>query len=121
MSIHAPSAPRWWSGALESSARRVYVCNVANQRGETTGMDAADHVDALIRHGLAGVVDVALLHDSVGFPLPAGVDPVCAGPASIARIEAHGIECVVRNLADADDPRHHSADSLRIALRGVMS
>ena len=32
-----------------SSARRIYVCNVANMRGETGGLDAADHVSALDR------------------------------------------------------------------------
>lgn len=99
--------------------RVVYLCNVANQRGETTGMDAADHVDALERHGLTGSVDVALLHDSAGFPLPAGTDPVCAGPDQVSRISAHGIECVVRDLADPDDPRHHGADKLLVALRQV--
>lgn len=100
-------------------ARVVYLCNVANQRGETTGMDAADHVDALERHGLAGSIDIALLHDSVGFPLPAGIDPVCAGPDVVDRISAHGIECVVRDVADPDDPRHHGAEKLLAAIGQV--
>jgi uncharacterized cofD-like protein len=107
--------------ASSTSGRVVYVCNVANQRGETTGMDAADHVDALVRHGLRDVVDVALVHDSDGFPLPEGVDPVSAGPAALARIEAHGIACVARDLADPRDPRHHDMGKLLQALREVTS
>ncbi|HEY5548361.1 MAG TPA: gluconeogenesis factor YvcK family protein [Coriobacteriia bacterium] len=99
--------------------RVVYVCNVANQRGETIGMDAADHVDALVRHGLSDVLDFALLHDSENFPLPVGTDPVGAGPSAIARIATHGVECVVRDLADPGDPRHHDSRKLLLALREV--
>src|SRR5919202_4491931 len=35
---------------LASSALRVYVCNVATQRGETDGYGVAEHVAALRRH-----------------------------------------------------------------------
>ncbi|HEY5517032.1 MAG TPA: gluconeogenesis factor YvcK family protein [Coriobacteriia bacterium] len=101
--------------------RVVYVCNVANQRGETNGMDAADHVDALVRHGLGGAIDVALLHDDTGHPLPPELDPVAAGPDVQARIAAHGIICVVRDLTDPDDPRHHCTDKLLLALEEVAS
>jgi uncharacterized cofD-like protein len=101
--------------------RVVYVCNVANQRGETNGMDAADHVDALVRHGLGGAIDVALLHDDGGHPLPPEFDPVAAGPDVRARIAAHGIACVVRDLTDPDDPRHHCTEKLRRALEEVAS
>jgi len=108
--------------ALASARGRVvYLCNVANQRGETSGMDAADHVDALVRHGLGGAIDVALLHDAAGHPLPPEIDPVSAGPEALARIAAHGIRCVVRDLTDPDDQRHHSTDKLLHALEEVAS
>lgn len=97
--------------------RVVYVANVANQRGETAGMDAADHVDALVRHGLVDVVDIALLHDSAARPLAAGIDAVDAGPEALARIAAHGIVCLVRDLADEEDARHHDMGKLAKALR----
>jgi uncharacterized cofD-like protein len=99
----------------------VYVCNVANQRGETTGMDAADHLDALTRHGLAGAIDVVLLHDEASHPLPADLDPVHAGPAVLARMRATGVETLTADLIDAADPRHHDRDALAAALREVAA
>jgi uncharacterized cofD-like protein len=99
----------------------VYVCNVANQRGETNGMDAADHVDALVRHGLGDTIDVALLHDDTRHPLPPEIDPVSAGPQALARIAAHGVACVLRDLTDPDDPRHHDEGKLMHALEEVAS
>jgi uncharacterized cofD-like protein len=48
---------------LASPALRVYVCNVATQQGETAGFDLADHVDALLAHTSAGMVDVVLANN----------------------------------------------------------
>lgn len=110
-------------GILEAlrrtSALVVYVCNVANQRGETTGMDAADHLDALGRHGLAGRIDVVLVHDEARHPLPEGVDVVHAGPEALARLESTGARVVLADLADAADWRHHDRSALLAALREV--
>lgn len=99
----------------ESDATVIYVCNVANLRGETAGMDAADHVDALVRHGLGGLIDVALVDSG-------SVDPGCAvdgGAEALSRIEAHGIKAVVAELADPAVPAHHHADRLLEALGEV--
>jgi len=109
----------------ESSAKRVYVCNVANMRGETHGLDAADHVTALAEHGLTGAVDVVLVHD----PCLAGpsvcddgaVEAVVVDEAVRGRIEALGPEVVLADLADPKDPVRHSRASLLRALEGVVS
>jgi uncharacterized cofD-like protein len=109
------------TGALrESPARRVYVCNVANQRGETSGMDAADHVRALFEHGLAGCFDVVLVHDPLAFPLPPGVEPVASGAAVAEEIAALGPAVASADLADRSDPRHHDPELLVSALAEVM-
>lgn len=99
-----------------SDARVVYVCNVANMRGETSGMDAADHVDALVAHGLEGLIDVAL----VDVPTqPAGRRHVLAGDDQIRRIEARGVRVVTADLADDGDPVRHDQDRLLAALSEV--
>ncbi|MCK8113919.1 gluconeogenesis factor YvcK family protein [Anaerosoma tenue] len=100
----------------ESDARVVYVCNVANMRGETQGMDAADHVDALVAHGLEGLIDVAL----VDIPAePAGRRHVLAGDDQLSRIRAHGVRVVTADLTDAGDPARHDQDRLLAALTEV--
>lgn len=107
--------------ALRAARGRVaYVCNVANQRGETCGMDAADHVDALMRHGLASVFDVALVHDSERYPIAGDVEAVVCGRAEAERIRGNGIHVLAADLADHADPRHHSRERLLEALSGVM-
>jgi uncharacterized cofD-like protein len=99
-----------------SNATVVYVCNVGNLRGETSGMDAADHVDALVRHGLDGLIDIALVDSSEASADAAGVS---GGPAVVERIERQGIRVIAADLAGAENPMHHDADRLYAALAGV--
>lgn len=104
--------------ALRStSARVVYVCNVANQRGETTDMDAFDHVRALVEHGLSGAIDDVLVHDTDVTPLPAGVSAVEAGAAAREAIVALDMKVLACDLALLSNPMHHDPALLCAALR----
>jgi uncharacterized cofD-like protein len=109
----------------ESHATRVYVCNVANMRGETHGLDAADHVAALIEHGAAETVDTVLVHDPTLCDGPVcengAVEPVEAGEGVCRRIEELGIRVVAADLADPSDPVRHSHAALRRVLEGVVA
>ncbi|HET6498205.1 MAG TPA: gluconeogenesis factor YvcK family protein [Coriobacteriia bacterium] len=120
------------SALRESAARRVYICNVANQRGETSGMDAADHVSALLAHGLDGALDAVVVHESAS--AGGGVDraeicedesataeAVIAGPEAFARIEALGPDVVAADLVDPSDMRHHSFDRLHAVLGRLVT
>ncbi|MDO8847693.1 MAG: YvcK family protein [Coriobacteriia bacterium] len=105
------------AGAVaESDATVVYVCNVGNLRGETSGMDAADHVEALLRHGLTGLIDVVLVDSAVSHE--DGLH-VTGGPDVLARIEALGMRACAADLSDHADPMRHDPDRLFAALAEV--
>ncbi len=109
----------------ECEGTRVFICNVANMRGETSGLDAADYVAALFDHGLAGAVDVVLAHAGACEPAVVcddgtPVEPVLAGPAERRRIEALGVRVAVADLADPDDPVRHAREPLARALKEVL-
>lgn len=113
----------------KSSASRVYVCNVANHRGETCGLDAADHVQALADHGLAGALDVVVVNETEGvrpYSAPAeepeGVafERVEAGPDAIERVVELGFRPVVRRLVDPQRPLRHDPDLLCSTLGDVL-
>jgi uncharacterized cofD-like protein len=103
-------------------ARRAYVCNVANQRGETAGMDASDHVAALVDHGLGDAFDVVVVQDTVAYPpTPSdAVEPVLCNANCAARIRAYGFEVLATDLVDPQDPWHHDPARLAAALAEVM-
>ncbi|MHB8456928.1 MAG: gluconeogenesis factor YvcK family protein, partial [Acidimicrobiales bacterium] len=53
------AVPALGRAICESSAQRVYVANLREQRPETAGFDVADHVTALLDHGIE--LDVVLV------------------------------------------------------------
>ena len=67
------------------SAGRVYVCNLRPQLPETAGFDEADHLRALLDHGVA--VDVMVASGDPGPDRVAGV-PVVRAP--LARLDGGG-------------------------------
>jgi len=83
--------------ALASAAgRRVYVCNLEPEAGETQGYDVAAHVAALRSHGVE--LDVVLVHDG-------GSD---GGSMPLGEVGA-GVEVVRADLARPDGRCHDSA------------
>lgn len=134
-SLYTSLIPNFLVGGIvkaltESSGTCIYICNVANQRGETQGMDAAQHVEALVAHGLEGVLDTVLIHDSatniVSPDAPAlcddgsSVEFVRAGSDQVARIQALGVRVVSGDLVDAGSPLRHDPAKLCSLLREVV-
>lgn len=130
-----------------SRAKVLFVCGVADVQGETWGLTASEHVEALAAHGLRGAIDYVLLHsDKPVHPEPAVVDrymeahadeevaaaaaPAAAEATAVRRvplgytdvlsIQAAGALPIVRNLADADRPTWHNPRALREAFAGVL-
>ena len=94
------------SEAIEdSSALKIYICNLMTQDGETEGMTAQDHVAALLEHGGPGLVDLCLCNsDPVSRELLERYSAEDAAPmeADCRELELLGAELVYRPLMDQD-------------------
>ena len=96
----------------ESSALKVYVCNVMTQEGETEGYTASDHIAALFQHSAQGLFHLCLANSS---PIPADVAERYAREGAeplrfdAERCAALGVELVSRPVAMVQDGyvRHH--------------
>ncbi|MCK9519546.1 MAG: YvcK family protein [Dehalococcoidia bacterium] len=54
----------------QTQALKVFVCNVATQKGETDGFSAADHLIALERHAGKNLIDAAIVNNNITSNLP---------------------------------------------------
>lgn len=91
-----------------SRALKIYVCNLTTQPGETDHLNCKDHVDAIIDHIGANLVDIVVVNSFTGGKLPAGVEWVTAD----ADVDEH-FAVYRANLVDEDNPSQH--DSLKLA------
>ena len=96
----------------ESSALKIYVCNIMTQEGETEGYTASDHIAALFQHSVQGLFRLCLVNSS---PIPQDAAKRYAEEgAELLRYDAErcatlGVELVSRPIATVQDGyvRHH--------------
>jgi uncharacterized cofD-like protein len=90
-----------------SKALKVYVVNLATQRGETSGYQVSDHVSVLEEHLGAGLFDIVVCNNYYARALPNGVEWVKIDEAA-ARYPIYPAD-----LVDEYQPWRH--DSIKLA------
>jgi uncharacterized cofD-like protein len=100
----------------ESPAPLVYIANIVTQDGETLGMDAVDHLEALIR--LTGVRPPGAI---VASDSPVSIEPPLEAIGVDAEAAAtYGADLVTADLLDDVDGRPcHESKRLGEVLRGL--
>lgn len=101
------AAPDLAAALRSTSARVVWIANLAPDPGDAPDMTAIDHVHLIRLHGLR--VDVVLHDPSAALSF----DPV-----DLAHI---GVESVARPLRSATDPAAHDPERLRSALTTLLA
>ncbi len=105
-----------------SPAVRLYVCNVATQKGETAGYDLVDHVAALERHTGPGLLDVVLANNQFGAKRPGDypAEPVrLRWPPAPATPNAATPRLVLDDVVDPDNAHHHDPARLAAAIMRI--
>jgi uncharacterized cofD-like protein len=72
----------------DATARRIFVCNTRMQKGETDGLDAAAHVDAILAHAGAFCIDTVVVQNPAVEPDGVAIDQRALAYSGIEVIEA---------------------------------
>jgi uncharacterized cofD-like protein len=100
-----------------SQALKVYVCNVATQRGETDGYSVGDHIAALEAHVGPSLFPVVLANGNLGVDFDTspgvGLVPVDFSPDA-------GYQVITADLIDPAHPWRHDSDKLARALLRLL-
>ncbi len=126
-SLYTSIAPNFLVDRLADEVARapgvkLYVCNVMTQPGETDGMSAADHVEALFRNAGQRVCDYVIVNDEPPSRLLAlyaqeGQTPVVA---DVARIEGLGLRAVTAHVMSETDTVRHDPKRLADVVIGAI-
>ena len=87
----------------DSKAKKIYVCNIMTQPGETDGFSVSDHIKTLLDHAKyekimdAVLVNTDLPEDLIAPYKDAGSEPVVVDTKEIEKL---GIEIVQKNLIE---------------------
>ena len=98
-----------------SSAKKMYVCNVATESGETKGYTAADHVAALQRHTSPEIADYAIVNSGTANVGPPFLDHLVRDDGR----SSTRVKMVAADLIDRDFPVRHDAGKLASCILRV--
>ncbi len=96
----------------ESSAMKVYVCNVATQPGETPHYSVQDHVHAIEQHVGGTICDFVIANNNLVDQLP---KPWHSEPVRMAKANGEGIEStrvISADVVDIHNRYRHDSDKL---------
>jgi uncharacterized cofD-like protein len=114
--------PELLAAVRASAAVKLYICNVATQRGETQGYDLADHVGALERHTGAGWMDVVLANNQFEAKRPGGYGAEAVKlrwPPAAVLSEPAMPRLVLEDVVDPENAHHHDAARLAAAVMRI--
>ena len=134
----------------ESRGATVFVCSLADMQGETWGLSAREHYQALLNHGMDGLVDYMLVHspdrvkpdkrldrffNAVHADVAAAseqvvcnhtgthdttVRPVALCYDDVEWIQKQGTVVLERDLVDPIHPTWHNTQALQEAFAGIV-
>ncbi len=101
----------------QSFAKKIYVCNVMTQPGETTDYSVGDHVEAILSHSKTPIIASSRLMQGVLVneygrvvpDLPSGSKPV---RFDAERLKELGVTPFRKMLVSEDAPTHHDPAKL---------
>ncbi len=133
----------------QSRGHVMFVCSLADIQGETWGLTAREHVEALFDHGMEGLIDYVLVHtsepvhaenmaaehfdalvggepeDSQDIPLNDSslydVRPVAISYQDMMALQESGVVVLARNLVNDEHPAWHDPLALREAFEQIIT
>jgi uncharacterized cofD-like protein len=107
----------------KSKAKKIYICNVMTQPGETDGYTASDHVRAVEAHVPRPVIDYVMVNTAA--PAPELMQKYRQSGAALVepdvdRIRAMGYKAVPGNFISQTDVVRHDPAALSEAIMRIM-
>lgn len=109
---------------LDSSAVKVFVCNLMTQANESLGLTAADHIRALTAHAGAQLFDYALINQKTASPemkAKYALEGASQIVADLDAIEALGVCPVLGDYLEEGLVARHATDRVAHDLMAFMA
>ncbi|MCL4458739.1 MAG: YvcK family protein [Chloroflexi bacterium] len=121
-SLHTSILPNLLVGdvveAIKSSkAVKVYVCNVATEKGETDGFSASDHLQTLVTHLNDNIFDYVIVNDNFAIRTSAEQE------VDLVRLNGELVgdhyKVLAADVIDVHNPLHHDPKKLARSLMRI--
>lgn len=101
-----------------STAKKIYVCNIMTQPGETTDYTVSEHIQAILDHsGLPNMIDTVLVNNTLPNELSPEYEKSNSYPVLVDtdKIKAKGINIVATRLYEENEQQYVRHSPARLA------
>ena len=102
---------------LKATGKKIYVCNVATEIGETQGFDVSDHVEVLQSHTNEKILDCVIANNNI---TETG-DQFAGEAVYINNSTIKNIAVIYDDLIDSDHAVRHDSDKLANSLLKIIN
>ena len=103
----------------KSKARKIYVCNVSTERGETENYSVEDHINAIISHSSPDILDTVLVNSKIILKSSGKrlgeVKNITSNKNQVGKYRI-----VSRDLVDIKNPLYHDKEKLVNAIIEII-
>ncbi len=101
---------------IHARARKVYICNLATQPGETDNYTVADHVTTVLQHIPTNFLDIVLANSNLSIPpMTGGGHTIFVTPTAPAQVDL-----ITADLVDESRPWRHDSSKLAKAVMNLL-
>lgn len=108
----------------KSKAKKVYVCNVMTQKGETDNFTASDHINALSLHTEENLINAILVNkDNINDDILEKYAEEGSYPVFVDKdkLESMGIEVIEESFLSDDGKIRHDSEKIANILEGIYN
>lgn len=105
---------------VKSRAKKIYICNIATERGETERYSIEDHIDRLVKHSHPRLFNIVLVNDNV---VHSNHDTGELGKVSNITTDKKKIDrykIIKKDIIDEKNPLYHDKHKLAKAIMEII-
>jgi uncharacterized cofD-like protein len=102
----------------KSNAKKIYICNIMTQPGETTGYSASEHIQAILDHaGCSNIIEAVLVNNSLPEDLSPDYESSNSFPVvvDINNIKENNIDVIGTRLYEENEQKFVRHSPTRLA------
>lgn len=104
----------------KSQAKKIYICNVSTERGETEGYSVEDHIKTLIKHSNPKIFDTVLVNSKIILKSSGKRLGEVKNITTTAK-KINGYKIITADLIDNINPLYHDSKKLVSALKAYLT
>jgi uncharacterized cofD-like protein len=101
---------------FQTSAMKVFICNVATQKGETDNFSVGDHIETLERHTGKGILNAVLANNNIAPALPESWQSTAVPLATDELRAFEGLRLIQADVVAEENRYRHDPEKLAATI-----